>query len=650
MSGFNERIREYGAWRAALAASIAHYGRWIAEAGLAEPPVRASLAQLLDRLRDDRMSVAFIAEFSRGKTELINALFFADYGRRVLPSAAGRTTMCPTELLWDPTQPPGIRLLPIETRLRDISIADLRREPQAWHTVPVDPHDVESLRLAFDCVRETKRVPAEDAMLMGLFDSDDPNSPIAPDDSEGVEVSSWRHAIINVPHPLLETGLVVIDTPGLNAVGAEPELTLNLIPSAHAVLFVLAADAGVTRSDVEVWRDRISPAHRSGRFVVLNKIDGLWDELKPQAEIEREIDGQVKSVARMLQIPPQRIFPVSAQKGLIAKVRRDAALLRRSRLPELERALSQELVPQQREIVREIVRREFGQIHDGVADVLDGRIRSLVEQAEELEGLRGKNRDAIEQMARRIRTERAEFDRSLRTLQALRAVYGRHQQNIYQTVGIVRLKRHVREARQRMKDSRLSRGLREGMGGLIESARADLAELDGQIDEVMALMSAMYGSFNQKHGYTLQPPARFDTQPFYADLDRIESIYQREFGALSLMTTEKWALTRRFFESVAVRIRDVYDLLTHYVEGWLRSMITPIETQVREHQQQLKRRLDTVHRITQASEQLDERLRELQDGRVGVEAQKATLESLLREIETVLEQAPTPADEPAMMA
>ena len=36
--------------------------------------------------------------------------------------------------------------------------------------------------------------------------------------------------------------------PGLNAVGAEPELTLGLLATAHAVVFLLGADTGVTRS------------------------------------------------------------------------------------------------------------------------------------------------------------------------------------------------------------------------------------------------------------------------------------------------------------------------------------------------------------------------------------------------------------------
>ena len=46
-----------------------------------------------------------------------------------------------------------------------------------------------------------------------------------PGEEDLVEVPAWRHAAINYPHPLLKRGLVVLDTPGLNAIGAEPELT-----------------------------------------------------------------------------------------------------------------------------------------------------------------------------------------------------------------------------------------------------------------------------------------------------------------------------------------------------------------------------------------------------------------------------------------
>jgi predicted GTPase len=621
MTGFNNRIQAYGAWRAALAEALTRYAHWLAEAGLADASMHQRFVRSLERLATDRMSIAFVAEFSRGKSELINALFFSDYGQRVLPTSAGRTTMCPTELMYDSAEPPGIRLLPIETRMHDMTVTELRKSPREWVTVPFEPGNLASLRAAFDCVRETKRVPRHEAVLLGMVDETDSESPLSPDTEGLIEVSRWRHAIANLPHPLLESGLVIIDTPGLNSIGAEPELTLNVIPSAQAVLFLLSADAGVTRSDIEVWRDRISPAHQSGRFVVLNKIDGSWDGMRSDAEIDAEISLQVDSVARVLQLPRENVFAVSAQKGLLAKVVDDDALLARSRLPELEQALALEIVPRQKTIISDQLRREFDESRSLTHALLATRRRNLVEQVLELNGLRGKNRATLEQIARRVKLERAEFDGTLRQTQALRTVLGRHEQSIQNTIRIDQLKRHVREARQQMRASSLSIGLSQGMNSLLLAVRSDFNTLSDHVAEVQSMMVAMYASFNREHGLVLGAPASFSTQSFIDELARIEALQRQQFGALSLVTTEKWALTRRFFESVALRIRDVYERAGEDTQNWLRALMAPIDSQVREHQAQLRRRVDSVRRVMEASGHLQERIAQIEEDRARLDAE-----------------------------
>ena len=86
-----ERIAAFGAWRRELADAVRRYGQWLNDSGLAEPAMQARIERLLERLREDRISIAFVAEFSRGKSELINSIFFAEYGQRVLPSSASRS-------------------------------------------------------------------------------------------------------------------------------------------------------------------------------------------------------------------------------------------------------------------------------------------------------------------------------------------------------------------------------------------------------------------------------------------------------------------------------------------------------------------------------------------------------------------------------
>src|ERR1700704_1537622 len=120
---------------------------------------------------------------------------------------------------------------------------------------------------------QVKSVTVEEAVLLGLLDETDfVTTTVVVKYGGKVEIPCWRHALINYPHPLLKKGLVILDTPGLNALGTEPELTLSMIPSAHAVLFLLAMDTGVTKSDLEVWQTHVQNA-TTRRIAVLNKID-----------------------------------------------------------------------------------------------------------------------------------------------------------------------------------------------------------------------------------------------------------------------------------------------------------------------------------------------------------------------------------------
>src|SRR3989442_2953127 len=331
------RFEAYSDWRRRLSAGISGLHEWLSQQELADTQADLKIQHLLERLHQDKLVIAFVAEVSRGKSELINAIFFADFRQRLLPSSAGRTTMCPTELLYDPTRPPSIRLLPIETRAKDGSVAEFKNYADEWVTLALDLSSADKMSQVLSQVSQTKRVPVALARKYGLHD-DGGNvlAPLSAADQGAVDIPCWRHAVINFPHPLLQQGLVILDTPGLNAIGTEPELTLNLLPNAHAVLFLLAADAGVSKTDLDVWTRHLAgddPASKAGRIVVLNKIDGLWDDLRPFAETNAEIDRQVASSASMLGVRPAQVFAVSAQKAFLANVNGDDALLARNRLP-----------------------------------------------------------------------------------------------------------------------------------------------------------------------------------------------------------------------------------------------------------------------------------------------------------------------------
>ena len=649
MNNLVEKFQEYSTWRFTLTRAIEQYREWLREVGLSDAQSDSRISRVLGRLSDDKLSIAFVAEFSRGKSELINSIFFADYGQRILPSSAGRTTMCPTELLYDEGLPPSIRLLPIETRAFHATTQDYKSLPQEWKVFPLDTSSGDGMLSAFKQVSLTKRVPADEARRYGLFDDTDPDNNYALDEHGNVEVSMWRHAIINFPHPLLEQGLVILDTPGLNAIGTEPELTLNLIPNAHAVLFVLAADTGVTKSDIEVWRKHIGGPRKQGRLVVLNKIDSMWDDLKTPAEVDAEIEKQVESCAHILGLETHQMFPVSAQKGLLAKVHHDDPLLAKSRLPALERALSIELIPQKQSIVREIVRQEMGELVRNAQATLAARGTGLNTQAGELRSLRGKNSSVVAHMVTRVRAEKEQFDKSLVQFQALRAVYGRLTADVFDELGMARLRQQAKGTRERMLNPlQTSGGLRGAMGDFFIQVHKTLTRSQGKTDEIAAMIRHMYQKFSSEHAMVLTDPMGFSLTRYVNEVNRVQKVYEQRFGFLTTLSNDQVTLTQKFYESIASRIKECFEMANRDVEAWLKAIIAPLEGQIREHQMQLRRRLESIKHIQDASETLEERIGELNAQEIDLERIHARLAELSQAITWTL-QATIDADQGALI-
>ena len=638
-----EQFSAYSRWRNETTEAVLKLRSWLNLNDVSDAQADQRLQYLIERLRADKLTVAFVAEFSRGKSELINAIFFAEYGGRILPSSAGRTTMCPTELQWTPESVPELRLLPIETRARTEPVSELKQQPEFWTVEALEAGSTAKLQAALARVGEVTRVPGEEAEHLGFKLDPSGEEGLKPAADGTVEVPKWRHAVIQFPHPLLEQGLVVLDTPGLNAIGAEPELTLSLLPNAHAVLFILAADTGVTLSDMAVWRDYVNAgAREKGRLVVLNKIDGLWDGLRDDASIDAEIDHQVRSVSETLEIGTGSIFPVSAQKGLVARVNADKALLDKSRLLSLERALSEDLLPSKQDIVRDNTLNETRDLIHQAEVLLQARLEGVKEQLRELGGLHGKNRGVVEYMMYKIRVEKDEFEQGLKKYYAVRSVFTGLSNQLLSHLGMDNLRTETRKTRDIMLESRFSFGLRDAMKDFFLRMHANLEKAEVDISEIYRMLDAMYKRFSVEHGLKLTPPEKFSTQRCEAELNHLESVCNRHLGTtLMLLTTEKHVLMKKFFETVAVQVRRIFEVVNRDVEQWLRAVMAPLEIQVREYQLQLKRRLDSVRRIHQATDTLENRIEELKQTELSTAALTGELVDLRDGIRRALDEAVT---------
>ncbi|MFM2120680.1 MAG: hypothetical protein RL722_2148, partial [Pseudomonadota bacterium] len=597
---FVRSLDALGRWRSVLDDRLRDLLRFMGDHRLSDDGAGELVEGLRRRLGGEKLVLAFVAEFSRGKSELINAIFFADAGRRIMPATPGRTTMCPVELAWDPDEPAGLSLLPIETRLDGASLGELRKQRKAWHRQTVTVGDHESFASALTAVMDTRRASVDDARALGFWSDEHPadNPPVEADGQ--VEIPRWRHALINVPHPLLKRGLVVIDTPGLNAIGAEPELTVGLLPTAHVAVFVLGADTGVTKSDLEIWRDHLA-AQALTRYVVLNKIDALVDPLSSAAQTEAQIASQCAGVARILDLPAERIFPISARQALEARVTSNTALLETSRLLALEHALAEHLLPQRREVFELMCLQALDKVEHQTTRMITDLRRQVAEQLIELRGLRGKNSSKVQMLLQRVSNETTEFEQCTTQLQALRTVHNRALKDALVCVSGEPLRTHVDAMIGAIRDSLLKLGAKKSFAQLFVELRRMLDEAQKRSHEMREMLAASYTRLNTEYGFSLVPAAAPDLLRFRQDLELIEKNYTQYLGISQAMRLAQARFLEQFRRMLMSRLRVVFENASSEIDLWNRAASAQIDAQLRDRRKAFKRRRESLERIQAAA-------------------------------------------------
>ena len=612
-TSFNEQFDQLGTWRREFALRLKLLSEWMKDNELLDAAVEERLRRLGTQVRSDKVMVAFVAEFSRGKSEMINAVFFAGYGRRIMPASAGRTTMCPTEMGYDADVPPCLRLLPIETRLQPQALMEWRMAPEKWTRIDLDVNNPQQLASALEKVAETRKVTQDEARALGFWHNQVPDDNPMVDAQGMVEVPKWRHALINIAHPLLKQGLVILDTPGLNAIGAEPELTVSLIPQAHAVVFILGADTGVTKSDLAIWREHLTTETDTAetRLIVLNKIDTLWDDLSTAAQIVAQIDRQKISTADILGVPQDRVIAVSAQKGLVAKVTKDEELLQRSCLPLLEDALGRGMMGKRQRILGSAMAGGITDLRAETARVINIRKRDLTEQMMELKGLHGKNAVVIKHMRARISQEQAEFDLGGAKIHAVRSVHLKLLREVFGILGSTTLKKEMSQLSGRLLEKGIKLGVKRAYGETFDRLRANLQKVQTLCGEIQSMLAGTFRQLNGDFGFSLQAPAEPQMAQYVTDLDMVERSHIQYLGIGNAFRLAQPDFADRLVRALSTRLRSVNEMALADVELWSKSAAAQLDAQLRERRRNFSRRIEAIDRIQQAAGGLEDRIQDI---------------------------------------
>ncbi|NJN59692.1 MAG: dynamin [Leptolyngbyaceae cyanobacterium SL_5_9] len=245
------------------------------------------------------------------------------------------------------------------------------------------------------------------------------------------------HAVVEYPLPLLEKGVEIVDSPGLNDTEARNELSLGYINNCHAILFVLRASQPCTLAERRYLENYIQDRGLSVFFLI-----NAWDQVKEglidpdDPEELEEAESKLRKVFHTnlvdycqvdgQDIYDERVFEISAIQALRRRIKDASASLEGTGFPEFMGALNTFLT-QERAIaefrqartlsrqanlrVKQAIERRIPLLDQNVEE-LKQRISSVEPEFSKLSQIRDEFRDEIRQM--RDRKARAIAD-SFRT-------------------------------------------------------------------------------------------------------------------------------------------------------------------------------------------------------------------------------------------
>ena len=168
-----------------------------------------------------------------------------------------------------------------------------------------------------------------------------------------------------LPSPLLQKGVILIDTPGIGSTHQHnTDAALSVLPECDAAIFVTSADPPMTEAELAYLERARTKAARM--YFVLNKADFLGKQ-----DLEIAVAFLEELLRKATGEPQPAVYCVSALSGLKAKQSHDPAALEASGIAGFEGILVGSLEREKLSLLRSAIqRRAMEQIAEVEADIL----------------------------------------------------------------------------------------------------------------------------------------------------------------------------------------------------------------------------------------------------------------------------------------
>lgn len=587
------------------------------------------------------ITFTLVGGLSKGKSELINALLFDQFGQRAFFTPFKDAISCPAEIEFQSDEPSSIKLLPIETRRASTSLEQFKCIPRHWITHTFDHRDPVQVRTAISRITETKRISRDSARMLG-FDC----SKLTPDNtnSDEVKVPAWRHALVNLDHPMLRCGLKVIDIPGIDVLNNEPGLSLHTLPLSQAVLFTLSADDGPTEEDLAIWNEHIQPLrnnHGTTVLVLVNKIDISWDQVKTPAESNRRVRALRETIARQLKVPMEHVLGVSAKHAVMAKAAQNQVHLNRSNMPQLEMLLAERLLAHQQNLFENRIIKDVISMMIYSRSALKHRLYVSDRERERLQTQKQplNAAAAITSILSSVKEAYNQHHRQSLTLRSSQHLLDRQATALMEPVNPKQLNLKFNELKAQLSKDSSALGFMQAVGSLFKSLSENLNQLAQVTQQTNQVLENIYKRFNhseteQKNDRQYPVHGQFDLIHYQQRLMQLKRQADDFHHTMNIRAVKKEILVTRFIYILIEQIKALYSEVNQDILHWQDESLALLNHCIQYNKQLLEKQMLLLVNLSHEKDiNLEKGLHELRSEIVNQEAALFDLDKIFDHLE-----------------
>ena len=603
-SQLEQRIAQFTDWRVKLVAAIDEFRVWQDTYGHADIEQTLRIYDLVEGLRNDRIRLAFLGESAEDKIGLINALLFSDLPGGLLPLGPGSEFLCATEIFHDPSEAPFVRVLPMDTRKRPESIAALRRSPIEWITMRLNPDSPDSIAEAMHSLIESRTVGIDEAKSLNLTNVER--------SGDAVSIPAWRYALINLPHPMLKSGLIALFSPNLQMLSAEPEIALRMTSSAQSLLMVLGKE--LTPAAQDVWKQYAQHA-QAHKFVVLDTGAGADD-------------AAAARVAQTLDIPASNVFSLAVKQAVAARLAHQESSALTAGIEQVEKLHAEKLVPERQTLLLSSVAKEIGPLVHSARQAVAARFIATIKEMQDLTSSSGKNRNVALEMLTRLETERKNYQKSVATFNVTFADLTAKGQELLATLHDDRIEDILSHDKEFIQGAWTTAGMWKAMQGLFAYFALQVEKILNYAVKLKESVDGIYQQFHENFGLAKLSPPPLTLEKHLEAVHTLEENARRFCHDPINIATYKDFMVKKFYDGLVEEARQQFEWTRLDTERWLRGALGPLNGQIMERQNLMLKRVENLRNLKDNLTSVQERIKQLDQQRLALKKQGEQLDLL----------------------